>query len=73
MYNDMLDEYPDVLTVDDLKSILRVGRNKAYDMVKSNRIPSIRTGNNYRISKDAVKDFLCYNNTYADGGRRQIS
>ena len=64
----MLNEYPDVLTVDDLKNILRIGKNKAYNLLKSNIIPSIRMGNTYRISKDAVKEFLCYNSTYVDGG-----
>ncbi len=64
----MLDEYPDVLTVRDIQSIFRISRSTAYDMVQSGRIPSIRVGSTYRISKDAVRDILCYNDTYADGG-----
>ena len=64
----MLNEYPDVLTVQDIQKIFRVGKNRAYDLVKTKAIPSIRIGGTYRISKDAVKSVLCYNNTHADDG-----
>lgn len=66
--NGMLSGYPDVLTVRDIQKIFRVGRSTAYDMVRSGSIPSIRVGSTYRISKDTVRDILCYNSTYADGG-----
>lgn len=52
----MLCEYPEILTVDDIKKILRVGRNKAYSLVK-NEIPFFKLGKIYCISK---KDFLEY-------------
>ena len=64
----MLNDYPDVLTVSDVQKILRIGKNRAYELVKQNKIPSIRIGNTYRISRNAIEDILCYN-TYAESGR----
>lgn len=54
----MLDQYEDVLTVDDLQVILAVGRNVAYSLLRSGAIPSIRVGKKYRIPKDAVLHYL---------------
>ena len=64
----MLSEYPDVLTVQDLQKILRIGKSSAYGLVRSGKIPSVRIGSAYRISKNAIEDILCYNSTYAESG-----
>jgi len=52
------DEIPVVLRVEDLKPILGIGLNTAYDLVRSGRIRSVRVGNQIRISKTAVLDFI---------------
>ncbi len=49
---------PPILKVEDLMPILSIGRNAAYTLVRSGQIRSIRIGNGYRISKDAVQDFI---------------
>ncbi len=38
----MFDEYPDILTVQDIMRALDIGRNKAYDMLKHNQIKNIK-------------------------------
>lgn len=53
-YNDL----PLVLTVDQLADILGIGRNTAYDLVRSDRIRTIRVGRQIRIPRDALIDFL---------------
>ena len=53
-----LDDLPLTLRVEDLMPILDVGRNTAYELVRSGRIRSIRVGRQIRIPKDAVFDFL---------------
>lgn len=52
------DELPLVLTVEDLMPILDVGRNTAYELVRSGKIRSIKVGNQYRIPRDAVVEFV---------------
>lgn len=51
-------EYPDVVTPDDLQTMLKIGRNSAYDLLKNKLIKSIRVGKKYIIPKANVIDFL---------------
>lgn len=59
----MFDEYSDVLTVQDLMSALNIGKNKAYSLLKSNKIKSIKLGGIYRIPKKYLIEFVFSNNT----------
>ena len=47
-----------VLTVPDLAEALRIGRNAAYKLVQSQAIRSIRIGNQIRIPREALEEFL---------------
>lgn len=51
-------DLPLVLSVDDLARVLGIGKNTAYDLVRSGRIKSLRVGHQIRISKSALLDFL---------------
>ena len=53
-----LDDLPLTLRVEDLMPVLDVGRNTAYELVRSGQIRSIRIGRQLRIPRDAVVDFL---------------
>lgn len=53
-----LDELPLVLKVEDLMPVLNIGRNTAYQLVRSGRIASIRVGNLFRIPRHALLQFL---------------
>ena len=53
-----LQQLPPVLKVENLMPILSIGRNTAYELVRSGQIRSIRIGASYRIPKDAVVDFI---------------
>ena len=52
------DELPLTLRVEDLTSILDVGRNTAYELVRCGTIRSIRIGKQLRIPKDALVEYL---------------
>ena len=52
------DELPLTLRVEDLMSILGIGRNTAYELVRSRKIRSIRIWRQLRIPKDAIQDYL---------------
>lgn len=49
---------PDVLTVQELCLILRIGRNQAYGLVNSGRLGPCRIGSSIRIPKAAVERLL---------------
>ncbi|MBQ9111946.1 MAG: helix-turn-helix domain-containing protein [Clostridia bacterium] len=56
--NNVLSNYPDVLTVDTLSTILHVSRTTCYSLIKNNEIRSIRIGNQIRIPKVYLCDYL---------------
>ena len=54
----MLDEYKDVLKIEDLMTILRIGKNKAYQILRSGVIPNRKVGSQYVIPKMGVINYL---------------
>ncbi len=56
--NRPLDEYPLLLSVEDLISILRVGRSTAYDLVRAGKIRSVKVGRQIRTPREALLAFL---------------
>ena len=48
----------DVLTVDELQRVLRVGRNVAYDLVNRNTIRAITLGHRLLVPRVEVERFL---------------
>ena len=52
------DDLPLTLRVEDLIEILHIGRNTAYELVRSGQIRSIRIGRQRRIPKEAVQEYL---------------
>ncbi len=55
------DELPLTLRVEDLMPILGIGRNTAYELVRSGQIRSVKIGRQIRIPKDAVVEYLKQN------------
>lgn len=47
-----------VFTVEDLTRILGIGKNSAYDLVRSGTIRSVKVGRVYRIPKAALEEYL---------------
>ena len=54
----MFSQYGDVVTVEELAKMLKIGRNTAYELVRSGVIPSIRIGRQIRVSKQAIAAHL---------------
>ena len=56
-YRDLHD-LPMTLRVEDLMPILGIGRNTAYELIRSGQIRSVRIGRQIRIPRDALLEFL---------------
>ena len=54
----MLNKYSDILTVEELCEVLRIGKNTAYKLLKSDEIKSIKIGKIYKIPKKSVRKYL---------------
>lgn len=51
-------EYPDIVRIEDLQSMLQIGRNSVYTLLKQGMIKSIKIGKKYIIPKQSVIDFV---------------
>ncbi len=56
-YHD-LHELPVTLRVEDLMPLLGIGRNTAYELIRSGQIRSVRIGRQIRIPREALLEFL---------------
>ena len=52
------DDLPLVLTVSDVSKILGIGKNTAYDLIRSGAIKSVRVGRQIRVPKAAFLEFI---------------
>lgn len=54
----MLEDYADILTVDEACKALRIGYNAMYELLKTGKLKAYRNGRVWRIPKVAVKEFI---------------
>ena len=54
----MFDQYPDVVTIEELQEMLGIGRGLAYDLVNSGKIKGVKVGRGWRIGKEEVERFF---------------
>lgn len=54
----MFSDYPDVVSISEVQSMLRIGRNAVYNLLKNGTISSIKMGKRYIIPKASVIEFL---------------
>ena len=58
MVTAMFEQFGDVVTVEELAKMLRVGRNTAYELVRSRQIPSVKIGRQIRVAKKMVAEYM---------------
>ncbi|NLB37291.1 MAG: helix-turn-helix domain-containing protein [Clostridiales bacterium] len=64
------ENYPDLMTVDDIQAALGVGRNTAYQLIHNGDLQCLKIGRSIRIPKRYLMDFVygsCYNTYVASG------
>lgn len=52
------DDLPLVLTISEISKILGIGKNTAYDLIRSGAIKSVRVGRQIRVPKAAFLEFI---------------
>ncbi len=60
----MLKEYPEVLSVREVAKILRIGKNKAYGIINSEQLSSIKMGGKIIVPKMCLIQFLLNTGNY---------
>lgn len=61
MEKNIFKDYPDIVTINQLKDMLGIGSNLAYRLVKNNSIKSIKIGREYKIPKNNIINFITKN------------
>ncbi len=53
-----MDSLPLLMTAREAGAVLRIGRSKVYELIRSGELRSIRIGSQIRIPKDAIDELL---------------
>ena len=53
-----VDDLPLLITVPELAQVLRIGKNKAYELVNSGAIKGIKIGTQIKVPKRSVVEFM---------------
>lgn len=56
--NDLFHTYPDVVSIEEIQQMLRIGKNSVYELLKTQKLKSIKVGKRYIVPKKYVIDFL---------------
>ena len=54
----MLEQYNDIITIPELCEALMIGRNRAYELLKTGQISAFQLGRNWKIPKIALEEYL---------------
>ncbi len=58
LYKLMFAEYPDLLSINDLRQMLNISRHLAYDLINDGYIDAVKIGNSFRIPKINVINYV---------------
>ncbi len=54
----MFEQYDDILTVEEISEILKIGMTQAYRIVRSGDLKGYKEGKNWKIPKQALKEYV---------------
>ncbi|MDO5346465.1 MAG: helix-turn-helix domain-containing protein [Lachnospiraceae bacterium] len=54
----MFETYDDILSIEELASILKIGTTQAYKIVRSGKIKAFKEGKDWKISKQALINYI---------------
>lgn len=59
---EIFSEYSDIVTVDEVMKMLRLGKNTVYKLLKDDEIMNVKVGTRYVIPKQSVIEFVSITN-----------
>lgn len=59
---EIFSEYSDIVTVDEVMKMLRLGKNTIYKLLKDDEIMNVKVGARYIIPKQSVIEFVSTTN-----------
>ena len=54
----MFEQYDDILTIEDVAEILKIGMTKTYQLVRSGDLKGYKEGKDWRIPKQALSEYV---------------
>ncbi len=54
----MLQDYPDIMTVEEAAEALRISTNSLYDLLNGGQLKAFRNGRHWRVPKEAVIAYI---------------
>ena len=67
--SEIFSEYSDIVTVDEVMKMLRLGKNTVYKLLKDDKITNVKVGARYVIPKQSVIEFVSITNRNHKKGR----
>ncbi len=57
----MIEQYSEILSIEELCEILAIGKNVAYRLLSEKEIKAFKIGKKWKIPKNSVKNFILEN------------
>ena len=54
----MFEQYPDILTVEEVCEALRMGYNAVYGLLNEGKLKGFKNGRVWRIPRDSLKEYI---------------
>lgn len=54
----MFEQYDDILTIEEIAEILKIGMTQAYKIVRSGKLKGYKEGKDWKIAKQALMDYV---------------
>ena len=57
----MFNEYGDMITIEDVCSMLNIGKNNAYRLLKEGKIHAFKIGRIWKFTQESVEEYIRLN------------
>ena len=54
----MFQDYDEVVTIEDVCAMLKIGKNNAYRLVKEDKLHGWKIGRTWKIARQSVSDYI---------------
>ncbi len=65
----MLEQYDEIITIDELCEILLIGKNLAYRLLTEEKIKAFRIGKKWKIPREAVREYILTQSSLNESSR----